>query len=65
MTTEKKKREMTRRMVNEPSSFMTSLIILISGLNEGKILRMKKPLIRIKLVLTKLIVFILARVALS
>ena len=57
--TEKKNKETKRRIVKEPSSLITSLIILISGLNEENTLKTKKPLMRIKDVLIKLMVYML------
>ena len=57
--TEKKNKETKRRIVKEPSSLITSLIILISGLNEENTLKTKKPLMRMKDVLIKLMVYML------
>jgi len=57
--TEKKNIETNRRIVKAPSSLRTSLIILISGLSEENTLKTKKPLMRMKDVLIKLMVYML------
>ena len=58
MITEKKNKEMKRRIVKAPSSLITSFTILISGLNEENTLKTKKPLMRMKDVLSRFIVYI-------